>query len=165
MIECNLKGTEKVEQAILQYVTSVENKVLNVLKYAGESAVAYARTLNTYKDRTGNLRSSIGYVIYKNGQLAAQSSFEQGYRNVEGNGKYSYNGGEVGFALAQKVAQQETAPFVLVVVAGMNYAAAVERRGYDVIEGASIEASEVAKRLVRGLKYGGMTIDLMDTEA
>lgn len=164
MIECNLKGTEKVEQAILQYVTSVENKVLNVLKYAGESAVAYARTLDTYKDQTGNLRSSIGYVIYKNGQLALRSAFEQvpaknNKNNVE------LNGGEVGLALAQKVAQQETAPFVLVVVAGMNYAAAVERRGYDVIEGASIEASEVAKRLVQGLNNGGMTIDLKDTEA
>ncbi len=164
MIECNLKGTDKVEQTVLQYVASVENKVLNVLKYAGEKAVAYARTLDTYTDRTGNLRSSIGYVIYKNGQLAAQSSFEQGYSNVQG-GDISYNGGEIGFALAQKVAQQETAPFVLVVVAGMNYAAAVERRGYDVIEGASIEASEVAKRLVQGLNNGGMTIDLKDTEA
>lgn len=164
MIECNLKGTDKVEQTVLQYVASVENKVLNVLKYAGEKAVAYARTLDTYTDRTGNLRSSIGYVIYKNGQLAAQSSFEQGYSNVQ-SGDISYNGGEIGFALAQKVAQQETAPFVLVVVAGMNYAAAVERRGYDVIEGASIEASEVAKRLVRGLNNGGMTIDLKDTEA
>ena len=164
MIECNLKGTDKVEQTVLQYVASVENKVLNVLKYAGEKAVAYARTLDTYTDRTGNLRSSIGYVIYKNGQLAAQSSFEQGYSNVQ-SGDISYNGGEIGFALAQKVAQQETAPFVLVVVAGMNYAAAVERRGYDVIEGASIEASEVAKRLVQGLNNGGMTIDLKDTEA
>ena len=163
MIECNLKGTDKVEQTVLQYVASVENKVLNVLKYAGEKAVAYARTLDTYTDRTGNLRSSIGYVIYKNGQLAAQSSFEQGYSNVQ-SGDISYNGGEIGFALAQKVAQQETAPFVLVVVAGMNYAAAVERRGYDVIEGASIEASEVAKRLVQGLNNGGMTIDLKDTE-
>lgn len=164
MIECNLKGTDKVEQAVLQYVANVENKVLNVLKYAGETAVLYARMRDTYTDRTGNLRSSIGYVIYKNGQLAAQSSFEQGYSNVQ-SGDISYNGGEIGFALAQKVAQQETAPFVLVVVAGMNYAAAVERRGYDVIEGASIEASEVAKRLVQGLNNGGMTIDLKDTEA
>ena len=164
MIECNLKGTDKVEQTVLQYVASVENNVLNVLKYAGEKAIAYAKTLDTYKDQTGNLRSSIGYVIYKNGQLALRSAFEQvpaknNKNNVE------LNGGEVGLALAQKVAQQETAPFVLVFVAGMNYAAAVERRGYDVIEGASIEASEVAKRLVQGLNNGGMTIDLKDTEA
>lgn len=164
MIECNLKGTDKVEQTVLQYVASVEERIINLLEYAGEKAIAYAKTLDTYKDQTGNLRSSIGYVIYKNGQLALRSAFEQvpaknNKNNVE------LNGGEVGLALAQKVAQQETAPFVLVVVAGMNYAAAVERRGYDVIEGASIEASEVAKRLVQGLNNGGMTIDLKDTEA
>lgn len=164
MIECNLKGTDKVEQTVLQYVANVEERIINLLEYAGEKAIAYAKTLDTYKDQTGNLRSSIGYVIYKNGQLALRSAFEQvpaknNKNNVE------LNGGEVGLALAQKVAQQETAPFVLVFVAGMNYAAAVERRGYDVIEGASIEASEVAKRLVQGLNNGGMTIDLKDTEA
>lgn len=159
---CELKGVDNVERAITAYLSSIEAKVVNILKYAGEKAVAYARQLNTYQDRTGNLRSSIGYVIYKNGQLAERSGFEQGYQKVQ-TGKVSLNGGQTGLALAQSVAQEANAPFVLVVVAGMNYAAAVERRGYDVLEGASIEASNVAKRLVQGLKQGGMTVDLKDT--
>lgn len=164
MIECNLKGTDKVEQAVLQYVANVEEKILNLLYYVGEKFVAYAKPLDTYKDQTGNLRSSIGYVIYKNGQLAMRSAFEQVPCKNPYN-KDELNGGEVGLALAQKVAQQETAPFVLVCVAGMNYAAYVERRGYDVVTGGSIYAEELAKRLAKGMKYGGMTIDLKDTEA
>ncbi len=162
-VSCNFRGVEKIEQAISNVLASVETKILNVLKYAGETAVAYARQLNTYQDRTGNLRSSVGYVIYKNGQLSDRSGFEQGYRKEEIKANVEYNGSETGLALAQKVAQRIEAPFVLVVVAGMNYAAAVERRGYDVLTGASIEASEVAKRLIRGIKDGYATIELKDT--
>ena len=42
---CELKGVDNVEHAINAYLSSIEAKVVNILKYAGEKAVAYARSL------------------------------------------------------------------------------------------------------------------------
>lgn len=102
-------------------------------------AVNHARTTDTYKDRTGNLRSSIGYVLYFNGQLVHEnfqmSGVRMGGSNTEAKGS---KGTKSGRDLAHEVALKHPTGFVAVIVAGMNYALFVEAKGFDVLTGATL---------------------------
>ncbi|MFC4212156.1 hypothetical protein ACFOWA_13230 [Pedobacter lithocola] len=79
-------------------------------------------------DHTSNLRSSIAYIILKNGKTI-QENYE-----VSGTGS---KGVQSAKALIREIKAKFNTGYVLVVVAGMNYAAAVESRGFDVITGSS----------------------------
>ncbi|MHA4844413.1 hypothetical protein ACX0G7_09625 [Flavitalea antarctica] len=108
--------------------------ILDQMKQVGEEFVRDARGTNTYKDRTRNLRGSIGYVILKNG------------KQIFG----SFAGTDVGQNKAKKVIasmkNEFATGYALIGVAGMQYAAAVEAKGFDVITGSSIDAEASLNR-------------------
>lgn len=115
----------QIRQYLLQQQATIEAKVLSALQQVGETFITDARNNNTYKDQTGNLRGSIGYVILKNGV--------QIFGGFPGNNE----GTVIGEQLAEEISTQYPTGFVLIVVAGMDYAAAVESKGYDVLTGSS----------------------------
>lgn len=119
----------------------IDKAVLTMLQRVGENFVRNARENANYKDRTGNLRSSKGYVILHNG--------EQIYQNFGGAKKE-------GIDKAKEVAEESKRKFnsgyVLICVAGMEYAAAVESKGYDVISASSIIAEQDLKNAILQLK-------------
>lgn len=108
--------------------------ILRMLSYVGELCVNEARSLTTYQDQTGNLRASVGYLILYNG-VVLTSDFGTGV------------GGSTGEQVARTVASQYPSGWVLIVVAGMAYAADVESRGLDVLT----SAEQLAKQVVPGL--------------
>ncbi len=119
-----------------KYLEGVMRAAIDNFRYVGEGFIADCRNLRTYQDQTGNLRSSCGYMIIYNGKII-ENIFEAGSQD-EGKG--------VGEAYAKKIASQfKGKRLVLIGVAGMEYATAVESRGYDVITG----SSEMAKNLLR----------------
>lgn len=121
----------QVRQRMIQEKENVKQAILLNLKRVGELFVKQAREIDTYKDRTGNLRSSIGYVILYNGAQVFES--------------FKSTGGALGVARAKEVVnetrQKYPTGFVLIGVAGMDYAASVEAKGFDVISSSSIEAA------------------------
>lgn len=124
-----LFSSNTISQVLEQFKSDVEDKLLETLQYVGEEFVNKARSNNTYRDRTGNLRSSIGYIILLDGKVI-DSNFE---------GK-SASGKSKGKDVAKEVGSEYTEGYVLIGVAGMNYAAYVEAKGFDVITGAAPEA-------------------------
>jgi len=133
---------EDIRRALRQnFADRLRTLFLRVLRRTGEEAVAFARELNTYTDQTGNLRSSIGYAIYFDGQLI-ERNFEQVASGSEG----------VGEGERHAAAQVPSIGFALIVVAGMDYAMAVQARGLDVLDGAEIEAEKIFERQLRNLK-------------
>lgn len=109
----------------------IEQIVIARLQYLGEKCVNMARSLDTYKDQTGNLRNSIGYVIAKDG-IVKKDNFKKTKTGIES----SENGEQIGKALALKIVSENTRGFILVVTAGMNYASSVELKNFDVITSA-----------------------------
>jgi len=113
----------------------IDRAIIFQLQALGEELVNHARTLDTYKDQTGNLRASIGYVLIVNGAV------------------YNYNfittkpGASTGKALAEGLAHKALKGYALIVVAGMDYAAAVESKGYDVLASAELKASSEFPKL------------------
>ena len=131
-----------------------DEAVKMLLARAGEEFITLARGISTYKDRTGNLRSSTGYAIFKDGRRVGSSVFNA---NVGEPGKKDGEKGvTAGEQLARAVGRTHSKGYVLVCFAGMSYAAAVEAKGYDVVTHSADKAEDFlmseATNLLRALK-------------
>lgn len=140
-----LKTSEEAIVADLNaFVEKKHKQIVSMLQYCGESAVKYARENGTYQNQTTNLRSSIGYLIVQDGREIAVSDFQP----IGANGG---EGAKSGLDYARQIATDNNKGIVLIVVAGMNYATYVERRGYDVLSGSQFEAERILKELISKL--------------
>lgn len=124
-------------------------RLIRVLNYVGEQCVNQARSgkgkIKDFTDRTGNLRSSIGYVVVKDGVIVKKNFTESG------NGTQSGKAGKKeGKALAESLAKQ-TKGFCLIVVAGERYAVYVKNKGFDVIDSAELLARKIVPQLLAKL--------------
>lgn len=99
----------------------IENAVAEAYAEAGENTVSKIRSgeLSDWNDNTGNLRSSIGYVVCRKGQIIKSSDFGTVLNGAEGS--------EKGRKLCETLAVEYSRyNFVLIVVAGEEYAVYVE---------------------------------------
>lgn len=127
---------EDIKKVIAERLQRIDQALLFRLQRVGEQFVIDARRSGDYTDRTGNLRSSIGYVILKNGKTVAEN-----FKQV----KNGPDGVPAAQALVAELKGKFKFGYVLIVVAGMDYAAAVESKGFDVI-------TSSAKRAAKNLK-------------
>jgi len=121
-----------ISQYVQSQVQSYEDKVIEALQFEGERFVEDALNNRTFSDRTGNLAASIGYMILKDGQEIF-SSFPGDQSEGVNNAR----------KVAEEVASKANKGFVLIGVAGMSYAAAVESLGYDVITGSAPNSKDI----------------------
>lgn len=123
----------------------IEAAIITRLAYLGEECVNHARSLNTYKDQTGNLRSSVGYLIARDGRILKQF-FETANKDEGGAGKSTAR------KIALEVLTGAGSGYALIVVAGMNYASKVEAKGYDVLSSAEQYAKKELPKMKAQLK-------------
>lgn len=125
--------------------------ILQQLSYIGEHAVKVARDktrANTWGDRTGNLRSSIGYVIIDNGKVVTWGKSET-FTGPEGNGS---EGESTARSVLDRLASSHSEGIVLIITAGMDYAEYVEfRYQKDVLYTSWKEAERLAEKLIKPL--------------
>lgn len=134
-----------IRKRMTAFLEVIEEKQIERLQMLGEMCVTHARLIPPevgFRDQTGNLRSSIGYMIFKDGVV-----IHTGYKQVQG-GNEGVNAGQT---LAKKVAQKYTNGIVLVVTAGMNYAIHVESKGRDVLTSAESLARQELPKMVEKL--------------
>lgn len=130
---------------VQKQVNQLNEFVLNELRFVGLEFVRNARTNANFTDRTGNLRSSIGYIIFKDGRPIEDNFEEAGSGTDKATGKSrGYQYGIENF--------KSTMGYVLLVVAGMQYAAAVESKGFDVLTTSSFLAEESLKTSLERIK-------------
>lgn len=101
----------------------VQQEIYRALAYLGEQSVTRIRDRSgddSWFDQTGNLRSSIGYAIYGEGRKIIESTFDVV--------KSGSQGAAEGKRMIDELAAKYAETFALVVVAGMEYADAVEAR-------------------------------------
>lgn len=135
-----LFSDEDVERWFDEFQEEAEDEIIRLLQYGGETFVQYARKNKAYRDCTGNLRSSIGYIILKDGQKFSEN-FEK-----SGSGTDQAIGLQAGSKLAKEVARMYPMGFVLIGVAGMEYAAYVEATGREVISSSSKRAEDMMRK-------------------
>lgn len=138
----------KLKSGLDMAMKEVRQRLVFRLTAIGEECVRIARENGSYNDITGNLRSSIGYIVLDDGNIVQQGASKQ-YSGSQGNG-------EKGAAAAESIFAQMQAKFpygvVLVVVAGMNYAAYVESIHHkDVLTSAELLMEQLAKQRLSDL--------------
>lgn len=122
-------GNGMITAKIASFKDNLEKATLLALKYLGEDLVKYAKDKHNYTDQTGNLTNSIGYVVVHNGKSEYYGGFTQ-----PGAGKDS------ALKIAMQLASGVGSACSLIIVAGMDYAAYVEAKGYNVILPAELKA-------------------------
>ena len=111
----------EINAAIKAEAERVNTLTIRALSYLGDLCVIEAKDRpqeSSWFDQSGNLRSSIGYVIVHNGKIVKYSGFNQVKQGIDGI--------KEGKDLATELAKQYVSGYALIVVAGMNYAEFVE---------------------------------------
>lgn len=116
--------------------------IMDLLQRTGEEFVKVARLSGQYDDHTGNLRSSIGYVIVKDGSIAGRN-----FQVSEQAGTDKQTGKREGEQLAMDLVKTFSKGYVMIGVAGMKYAVFVEAmENKDVLTRAADKADDFIKR-------------------
>lgn len=138
----------KIRDGLKRDMQDVANRIIKHLTYIGEECIRIARESGQYNDITGNLRSSIGYVVLYDGKVVQQST-EKVFSGEQGNGEA---GPPAAKALLKKLQTKFPYGITLVVCAGMNYAAYVENIYHkDVLTSAELRAESLLKTLLKGV--------------
>ena len=151
----DISGLDELENRI-------EEHYVQRLIEAGEAACQKAVIKGWYQNITGNLRSSIGYVIGYDGKVIKVGGFHkvqgrgENYKHVTfttrngkkvdflAKGKYGdgSEGSKKGLELARSIISK-TRGYSYVIVAGMEYASYVNSKGYDVMDSAKLEIKKM----------------------
>lgn len=143
-VELQIKGREALQKRLNEKRQYVINTLNTRLAQLAEEAVTYSKNNKGYKDHTANLKNSISFALYFDGEIV-NSKIGDGYNSTYKDEKgrthdNPYSKDEVvqfrENALSE-YAQKEgvIAPkgYSLVIVAGMNYGKHVEDKGYNVL--------------------------------
>ena len=135
----------EIGRMVEQKMQRIIDAAIYNLSYVGERVLNEARSSGSYKDQTGNLRSSVGYVIVVDGKVVKSSSFE----TVKGGGQ----GSSEGRAYVQTLVSKFPQGIALIVVAGMNYASYVSAKGYNVLDTAEVLAQRLVPQMLQQLGF------------
>lgn len=137
--------SQDIEDALRKKLADELNAMVYRLYEIGLSAVNTIRQNHAYKDQTGNLTSSVGCAVVVEGEIMQISGFEA----IKPTGA---QGSQDGKAYIQSLASQFPTGITLIVVAGMNYAAYVERRGIGGMTGGELFARQAVEDLLLELQ-------------
>lgn len=140
-----LTPTTEIDRYITGRVEAIKKAIVYNLCAVGEQVLNAARLTNSYKDQTGNLRSSIGYVVAVDGEIVQMSSFDTVKEGREGS-----RGGK---EYAMQLVRDFPHGIVLIVVAGMNYASYVSAKGYDVLDSSELLADKLVQQMLQQLGF------------
>jgi len=131
----------EINKVLNGFTDRVGQAFLKCLIFLGDELVARAKANGQYNNVTFRLRSSVGYQVGVYGKVV-RSSFSTGRR--EG----AMEGRNLATSIIAANSQHE---FILVVVAGMNYAKSVEARGKDVLTSTEIFANQRIPSMLKAL--------------
>ena len=145
-IDMDIRMTSSVDAIMQQVAKEVDRDIVEAISFRAAKVVEYARERapnESWNDNSGNLRSSIGAKVTRNGNTTDTIGF------VAING--ATEGASEGRSLAEELASVYNEDYALIVGAGMDYAANVEATdGKDVLSSAELQTrAELPKDLAK----------------
>lgn len=142
------QDAERWKDALIMNLMVIGEKCVNAARQLPSLSRADERAQWPHKpnyiDDTGNLRSSIGYVLVVDGEIVDESAFD-----VVGKGQ---EGSDKGKRYAESLAREHPTGIALIVVAGMHYAEYVAAKGYDVLDSSELLAQQLMNQLMNDLR-------------
>ncbi len=141
-----LKNPQAFNKGLLALLARYEKALVYELGVMVAQLENHAKLSGAYKDRTSNLRSSIGGVVLKNGKPMHYEGFAGAPKGTKTGRSF----------LDTLVGQFAGTNYAIVVVAGMEYASYVENNGLNVLKKSELkmrrELPIVLQNLINKLK-------------
>lgn len=130
----------EIDRQLEECMATAKYIMASRLCHIGEEAVNAMRMNGNYTDRTGNLRSSTGYVVVMDGKIVEMSDFKAVLPTA-------HEGSKKGKAFIKELAAKFPTDIVLIVVAGMDYAYYVQdKHEKDVTTSGELMANKLLKK-------------------
>lgn len=130
-VELQIKGREALQQRLNekreQMITFLNMRLMQL----AEEAITFSKENKGYQDRTANLKNSISFALYLDGELVTSMQGQIPKPEETEGGQDAVNAALD--AYAQKEGVVAPKGYTLIIVAGMNYGKYVEDKGYNVL--------------------------------
>lgn len=162
-VELKIKGLDALQRKLNEKKQQVTNTLNVALMQLAEEAVTYSKNNKEYKDHTANLKNSISFALYLDGELVTSKIWEDynpTYKDEKGRTHDNpYSKDEVmqfrENALSEYAKKDGViAPrgYSLIIVAGMNYGKHVEDKGYNVLHLTKYYLKDEMKKIFEEVK-------------
>ena len=148
-VDFKIKGIEELQKRLKEKSALVERKLAMELRQVGEEAVTFSKENKGYHDRTANLKNSISYALFKDGELLEQHIGNIPKPDEDANGQAQVADNLTRYAAQEGVVKPQG--YTLIVVAGMNYGKYVEDKGYNVLYLTQNYLREELKKVINGI--------------
>ena len=129
--ELRAEGVRRLQERLTERQQALR-KVLDMkLRQLAEEAVTHAKQNKGYRDRTANLKNSISYALFYDGQLLTQQAGQIPHPEEAPKGHQDVTSNLEEFCQEEGVVRPSG--YSLIIVAGMEYGAHVEHKGYNVL--------------------------------
>lgn len=131
-VSFKIQGLQQLQQRLLEKKKQLEQQLDLRLLELCERAVTHAKENKGYKDHTANLKNTISFALFKDGELVRQHIGN----NSEAKNGEAANQADVNERLNEYCDSEGVVSpkgYSLVVVAPMEYAKHVEHKGYNVL--------------------------------
>lgn len=118
MIEISVSGSEAMKDLCTRMADIVEECIIDEFIEWAKQDDEYLRNNEGFINHTGNLRSSLGAAVFKDGNMVFRTAFETILNGAKGS--------QEGMRAVDEVASEYTDVIAKVMVAGMDYAQKVE---------------------------------------
>ena len=129
--EFKISGIVELQRKLLERKEALKQTLDMKLQQLAEDAVSHAKDNKGYKDRTANLKNSISFALFYDGELITQ---QVGDIPKPKEAPKEHKG--VATNLSQFCSEEGVVRpkgYSLIIVAGMEYGAHVEHKGYNVL--------------------------------
>ena len=148
-VDFKIKGIEELQKRLKEKSALVERKLAMELRQVGEEAVTFSKENKGYHDHTSNLKNSISYALFKDGELIEQHIGKIPKPGEDANGQAQVADNLTRYAAQEGVVKPNG--YTLIVVAGMNYGKYVEDKGYNVLYLTQNYLREELKKVINGI--------------
>lgn len=148
-VDFKIKGIRELQKRLKEKSALVEQRLEMELRQVGEEAVTFSKENKGYHDRTANLKNSISYALFKDGELIEQHIGKIPKPNEDANGQAQVADNLTRYAAIDGVVKPKG--YTLIVVAGMNYGKYVEDKGYNVLYLTQNYLREELKKVINGI--------------
>ena len=140
-----MKHKEQINKEILRKKQDFEKALVYALEVLVERLINHAKMSAEYQDRTGNLKSSIGGVLLRDRKPIVYKGFDVVLEGTEGEC--------TGETFIDSLIPTMPGGYVLLVVAGMDYASYVQNvHGLNVLQSTLLKLNMDLPALLRDLK-------------
>ena len=129
--EIKIEGIKRLQERMLLKYKVMTGYLDQALLQVCEEAVTYSKEHKGYKDHTSNLKNSMSFALFRDGQLIRMVEGKIPEPDAHPGGQGQVRANLEGYCAQEGVVAPKG--YSLVIAAGMDYGKYVEAKGYSVV--------------------------------